>query len=144
MKKVILAMIFIILFGVVTAGLLANNDRDITLSREQKTALANIGITNYSTSDYEVSDDYVRRCLEGNGINKCITIQTYYENCSAEFDPDIDFECEMVRTDYTSQEIADLLDTKEEELMKKIADNQIRRSNAVSPTQTGEGVTTIK
>ena len=119
MKKINYLFIGILVLGLVTAGLTALS-RDIILTKERKTALVTIGLTDYQTTEYQI----------GNEIERCLYKFRLIDKCQR-----------FSETSTTAQR-----NKWEEDTINKIADATIKRKRNLQgeKIKTGEGTTIIK
>ena len=140
-------MLVFLLVGSITAIGITLNNRDLSLTREQKTSLESINLADYSTTDYLLNGNY-SRCL-----NKEVCQVEQVEFCDGNWDDKINdtiYECYDIPVTKCRNVIntcsgymeESKLDSWEEEKLKRIADVTITRNNP--PEIVREGITTIK
>ena len=135
------AMIFLI--TIVTAGVVSDINKTISLTAEQSKNLKDLGLDNYTTTDYILSIEENERCLtKYNTINTCKKFPTYYNECSL-FN-ETNEECLILeKIYYTEQEMINILDSWEEQRIKQIADVKSERDSRTKE-KIREGTTTIQ
>ena len=125
-------IISVLLIGIVIAvGELANKDKNLELTKEQKNLLATKGLIDYKITDSTIGTNYMERCLyKKNAINTCQIFLTYtIEN--------------QIKVYYTPSEMTAIMDKWEKERLELIAKAiKDRQSNIKTPV--AEGTTTIK
>lgn len=142
-KQIIIFMFTILLVGTITAGISLNN-RDLSLSKEQKSNLESINLKSYNTIDYELNGKF-QRCL-----SKEICSERIVEVC----DWDEEFlvrvcnetlvnDCKSVINKCSNYMDESLLDDWEKDVLINIAEaTEERKIN--DKTKVSEGVTNIK
>ncbi len=147
MKKItIVTLVTLLLVTTIIAqvGISLNNREINTLTKTQTTALENINLKDYNTTDYELDGKY-KRCL-----NKKNCVDSIVEVCDLPNQAEEEV-CENVTltkcynvinscSNYITNE--SLLDEWEENKIGRIANVTIQRNNI--PVKVREGVSTIK
>ena len=145
MKKYLTVLLSMLLIGTVIAGgLLTNIDKSLNVfTKSEKTALDNKNLGSYSVTDYDIGEDYKKRCLTKKfAINTCQRFQTYYMNCTL-YNEEVGECLNEVRRDFTDEEMSTKMNNWEEERLKGIAQVEIVRQNPDVEVPTKEGTTTI-
>lgn len=150
-NTIIYALTIILLAVIVIAQVGGVNDRNLGLTSERRTALSNVGVTNYQTID-TIDGDMVRRCMlhEGFNINLCYEARLKEWKCTQNrtyTDPiGGDEVTECVSSSYVSRDTTEVrteLNNWEEKTIVRIADALIDRATASSRQVNATGTTTV-
>lgn len=132
MKKLALLIIGILLVATVTAGIIANRDKEIKLTKKEKNALTTVNLDEYEVFDYTKGTEEAERCLyKANAINTCNIFNTYY------------YTLKGTKVYFTEIELLNNMDDWEKVRMKSIANATSIRQNKVAKEKIREGITTI-
>ena len=132
------------LVGSVVAGLtLANNDKTITFTKDEKAKLTSRGITNPIITDSDIKVNGVKNRVKRNlyqedAINDFTIINTYFMNCTEYNEAK---EClNEERIDYTNEQIENKLDAWQESRLKGLAEPE----DVIEVIPTKEGIVSFK
>jgi hypothetical protein len=123
---IIIASILLVLSLVIAGEIIIYSDKEITLTKEQKDALATKNLTNYEIEDYATVYNGQAR------TSRCIMKGTATIRCF-----------NVINGDLKENEILALLDEKEIIVMQQEADSIIKQSDKTK-TKIGQGKTTVK
>lgn len=155
MKKLIIIIMALVLTTTIVIGGIGiiNRNKDITLTKAEKTALESVNLGEYTVKDFDKGNDLKERCLKKDGaINTCREFDTYWWDCKEwnmvedeEGKPKEGRDCLDLQKEYfTDKEMLEIMDAWEKSRMEAIADATIQRQNEAAKEQTKEGTTTIK